>query len=141
MAAKTKNEILDSLYTLLHTAIPALRWHDGTSFDNDASLDVIMLDSSTQYASDFGLSTSAPIEVGVNVDFIVFAKGSNCLATVRSTFQTIYSTISNNIDTIYGWNNTLQLKKVEEQINPETSEFKYTVGQTTIQLKLIEKNL
>lgn len=139
--SKTKNEVLSSLYTLLHTAIPSLRWHDGTSFDNEASLDVIMIDSATQYNSDWGLSTQAPIEVAVNVDFIVYAKGSGSLATVRSTFDAIYSAISANIGTIYGWNNTLQLRKTEEQINPETGEFKYTVGQCSIQLKLIEKNL
>lgn len=139
--SKTKNEVLDSLYTLLHTAIPSLRWADGTSFNNEASLDVIMIDTSTVYNTDFGMSTSAMVEVGVNLDFIVYAKGSGSLATVRSTFSTIYSTIGSNIDTIYGWNNTLQLRKVEEQINPETGEFKYTVGQCTVQLKLIEKNL
>lgn len=138
---KTKNEILEALFTLIKSTITNLRWHDGTSFNDEASLDVIMIDSATQYNSDWGLSTQAPIEVAVNVDFIVYAKGSGSLATVRSTFGTIYSTISSNINTIYGWNNTLQLRKTEEQINPEVGEFKYTVGQCSIQLKLIEKNL
>ena len=139
--SKTKNEVLGELYTLLHTAIPSLKWHDGTSFDSESSLEVIMIDSSTGYNSEWGLSTSAPIEVAVNVDFIVYAKGAGSLATVRSTFEEIYNKIGSNIDTIYSWNNTLQLRKVEEQINPETGEFKYTVGQCSIQLKLIEKNL
>lgn len=139
--SKTKNEVLGELYTLLHTAIPSLKWHDGTSFDSESSLEVIMIDSATQYNAEFGMSTQAPVEVGVNLDFIVYAKGSSSLATVRSTFGTIYSTISSNIDTIYSWNNTLQLRKTEEQINPEVGEFKFTTGQCSIQLKLIEKNL
>ena len=139
--SKTKNEILEALFTLIQGTITNLRWHDGTSFDSEASLDVIMIDSATQYNSEWGLSTQAPIEVAVNVDFIVYAKGAGSLATVRSTFEEIYNKIGSNIDTIYSWNNTLQLRKVEEQINPETGEFKYTVGQCSIQLKLIEKNL
>lgn len=138
---KTKNEILDQLYSLLKTVVPELRWHDGLSFDQEASLDVVMLDSQTQYNTEFGISTTAPIEVGVNIDFVVYAKGSGSLATVRGVFEQLYSTISTNIDLIYSWNNTLQIRKVEESINPEVAEFKYTVGQCTIQLKLIEKNL
>lgn len=139
--SKTKNEILEALFTLIQGTITNLRWHDGTSFDPEASLDVIMIDSSTGYNSEWGLSTQAPIEVAVNVDFIVYAKGAGSLATVRSTFEEIYNKIGSNIDTIYSWNNTLQIRKVEEQINPETGEFRYTVGQCTLQIKMIEKNL
>lgn len=143
---QTKNQIINSLHGLLIASSSlsgSLRWHDGSSFDNEGtgSVQVIMMDSSTQYGTDFGVSTTAPVEVLVNVDFIVFAKGSSSLTTIRSTFEEIYSTISNHIDLIYSWNNTLQLRRVEEEINPEITDIKFTVGRCTIQLKLIQKNL
>lgn len=143
---QTKNQIINSLHGLLIASSSlsgSLRWHDGSSFDNEStgSVQVIMMDSSTQYGTDFGVSTSAPVEVLVNLDFIVYAKGSACLTVIRSTFETIYNCISSNIDTIYSWNNTLQLRRVEEEINPEITDMKFAVGRCTIQLQLITKNL
>lgn len=142
---QTKNEILNSLHTLLLTSSSlsgSLKWHDGSGFDNESEVtQTIMLDSNTSYDTDFGISTSAPVEVFVNVEFVVFAKGSTGLATVRSAFETIYSTITSNIDLIYSWNSTLQIRRVDEEISPEMTDVKFTVGKCTLQLKLIEKNL